>query len=178
MRIGSRTRQLLSHSECALAVAPRGLHKHSDLRFAAIGVGYDGEPESQAALALGCTIAAAAGAELHVCAVVDDRPPSVGWAPIGLGQVLGDWRDAVQENVSALREQARDAVSETSATVEIDAVTGRPASALLVLAERVDLLVIGSRRWGPASRVLLGSTGEALMHEAACPVVAVPRPAS
>jgi len=178
VRIGRRTRQLLSHCECALAVAPRGLHEDPDLTFATIGVGYDGEPESHAALALGSAIAAAAGAELHVCAVVDDRPPAVGWAPIGLGQTLSDWREVVQENVSSLREQALGAVAGENANVEIESVTGRPASALLALAERVDLLVIGSRRWGPASRVLLGSTGEALMHEAACPVVAVPRPAS
>ena len=57
-----------------------------------------------------------------------------------------------------------------------EAVAGRPADALLALSGDVDLLVIGSRRWGPATRVLLGSTGEALMHDAACSVVAVPRP--
>lgn len=178
VRIGGSTRQLLSHSECALAVAPRGLHERRDLSLAAIGVGYDGEPESQAALALGCAIAAAVGAELHVCAVVDDRPPAVGWPQVGLGQTMDDWYEVVQQNMLALRQQASGAVRGTGAAVEIDSLTGRPASALLALAERVDLLVIGSRRWGPASRVLLGSTGEALMHEAACPVVAVPRPAS
>ena len=45
------------------------------------------------------------------------------------------------------------------------------------LGEQVDLLVIGSRRWGAATRVLVGSTGEALLHDAACPVLVVPRPA-
>ena len=39
----------------------------------------------------------------------------------------------------------------------------------------LDLLVIGSRRWGPAARVVLGGTGEAVMHEAACSVLAIPR---
>jgi nucleotide-binding universal stress UspA family protein len=56
-------------------------------------------------------------------------------------------------------------------------VRGRPADALLALAAEVDLLVIGSRRWGSGQRVLLGSTGEALMHDAPCAVLAVPRPA-
>jgi nucleotide-binding universal stress UspA family protein len=35
--------------------------------------------------------------------------------------------------------------------------------------------VIGSRRWGAAARLLLGSIGEALMHSARCPVMVVPR---
>jgi nucleotide-binding universal stress UspA family protein len=45
------------------------------------------------------------------------------------------------------------------------------------LSRHVDLLVAGSRRWGRAHRVLLGSTGERLTRHAACPVVLVPRPA-
>lgn len=57
-------------------------------------------------------------------------------------------------------------------------VRGRSADALLALSGEVDLLLIGSRRWGAGARVLLGSTGEALMQAAACPVLAVPRPAS
>jgi nucleotide-binding universal stress UspA family protein len=35
---------------------------------------------------------------------------------------------------------------------------------------------LGSRRWGEAARVLLGCTGEALMHGASAPVLVVPRP--
>jgi nucleotide-binding universal stress UspA family protein len=33
-----------------------------------------------------------------------------------------------------------------------------------------------SRRWGPVSRLLLGSTGEPLMRDAGCAVLAVPGP--
>jgi nucleotide-binding universal stress UspA family protein len=177
VRIGKRTRQLLGHFDCALAVAPRGMHERAGLPIASIGVGYDGESESQAAIALAGAIAQAGGAELHVCCVVDDRPPTVGWGQVWLGNVIEDWREAVQEHLTALCEQAGQSAGQTGAAVEIEGVKGRPAAALLALSERVDLLVIGSRRWGPASRVLLGSTGEALMHDAACPVLAVPRPA-
>jgi nucleotide-binding universal stress UspA family protein len=62
----------------------------------------------------------------------------------------------------------------TAAHVEVN--RGRPAAALSKLAERVDLLVIGSRRWGTVARLLLGSTGEALAHHSACPLLVVPRP--
>ena len=47
---------------------------------------------------------------------------------------------------------------------------------LLKLSGELDLLVIGSRRWGAVARLMLGSTGEALMHGARCPVLVVPRP--
>ena len=60
VRIGKRTRQLLCHFRCALAVAPRGLAAAPGRRLSHVGVGYDGSEESQAALALAGSIAVAA----------------------------------------------------------------------------------------------------------------------
>jgi nucleotide-binding universal stress UspA family protein len=178
VRIGKRTRQLLCHFECALAVAPRGLHAHRDFSFKRIGVGYDDTPESRAALAWAGALAVAAGAELHVHGVVDDRLPTVGWGEVWIGDMMSSWREVVREEEQSLSRRAAEAARATGASVTIAAGSGRPADALLDLSGNVDLIVIGSRRWGPAKRVLLGSTGEALMHDAACPVVAVPRPAT
>ena len=73
VRIGKRTRQLLGHAGCALAVAPRGLHHRHRVELARIGVGYDATPEAETALILAGTLAHAADAQLHVHAVVDDR---------------------------------------------------------------------------------------------------------
>ena len=73
VRIGKRSRQLLCHFKCALAIAPRGMHSRPLQELRRIGVGYDGGPESEAALSLAGSIAGAAGAELHLCGVVD-RP--------------------------------------------------------------------------------------------------------
>ena len=175
IRIGKRTRQLLCQFECALAVASRGLHANPDFGFERIGVGYDGGPESEAALEWAGALAAAGGAELRVRAVVDDRRPIVGWGRAWIADMIRDWTAAVREEEEGVRKQAFDAAQRTGAKVTAEAVSGRPADALLALSGNVDLLVIVSRRWGPAQRVLLGSTGEALMHDAACPVVAVPR---
>jgi nucleotide-binding universal stress UspA family protein len=174
VRIGKRTRQLLCHFGAPLAVAPRGLHTKVP-RLERIGVGYDGGPESEAALALAAAVAIAAGAELQIQVVVDDRPPAFGWS--GLGGVLGmTWSEMIEAEAKRLREGALAAGQSVVAGVDVNVALGRPASALLALSERVDLLVIGSRRWGPSARVLLGSTGEALMHDAGCAVLAVPRP--
>ena len=174
--IGSRTRQLLSQSQRALAIAPRGLSEPPTQRLARIGVGYDGAPESEAALALAGSLAVCAGATLRVWGVVDDTVPMIGWKP-ALECVLAMWEELVEPQAAALLERARSASEATGAELaEVDVRRGRPADALMELCEHVDLLVIGSRRWGEAARVLLGRTGEALMHGASAPVLVVPRP--
>ena len=177
VRIGNRTRQLLSHSRCALAVAPRGLGEQPARRIGRIGVGYDGGPESEAALALAGALAVSSGATLLVRAVVDDRVPMVGWQSAMREQVLAMWDELLAPHIAALFERAQSASEATGAEIEqVDVQRGRPADALMELCERVDLLVIGSRRWGAAARVLLGRTGEALMQGASAPVLVVPRP--
>jgi nucleotide-binding universal stress UspA family protein len=174
VRIGSRTRQLLCHCRCALAVAPRGLSERPG-RLERIGVGYDGDPESRAALSLAGAIALAAGAELVVRAVVDDRLPVVGWSTAcELAEAMGD--EFLEPVLASLREDAVAAVNATGAEAEIQVLPGAPPDVLMELADDVDLLVIGSRRWGAVARVLLGTTGEALMRDAACPIVVAPRP--
>jgi nucleotide-binding universal stress UspA family protein len=174
VRIGKRTRQLLCHFECALAIAPRGMHSEPDIHLKRIGVGYDGGPESEAALELAGSMARA-GAELHVRAVVDDRVPVLLRSALA-DLVTNEWTAVISEEQQRLHDQALAAAEATGATVSVEVLRGRPADALLALSGEVDLLVIGSRRWGPTARVLLGSTGEALLQDAACPVLAVPRP--
>jgi len=177
VRIGSLTRQLLSHSRCALAIAPRGLAEQPARQLTRIGAGYDGAPESEAALALAGSLAVSAGATLRVRGVVDDRVPMVGWQTAGAEQVLAMWEDLLEPQVAALLERARSASEATGADLaEVDVRRGRPADALLELGHEVDLLVIGSRRWGVAARVLLGRTGEALLHDSSAAVMVVPRP--
>jgi nucleotide-binding universal stress UspA family protein len=175
-RIGKRTRQLLDHFDCALAVAPRGLQQRSPIRFRRIGVGYDGGPESEAALVLARSIALACDAELHIRGVVDDRIPVLVRSALG-GTLSPVWRDVIEEADQRLQEQIRAATHGDDSAVNSHVVRGRPADVLSALSGQVDLLVIGSRRWGTAARVVLGSTGEALLQDAGCAVLAVPRPA-
>jgi nucleotide-binding universal stress UspA family protein len=176
VRIGNRTRQLLSQGSCALVVAPRGLGERSRRELTRIGIGYDGAPESEAALLLAGSLAARAGAKLSVRGVVDDRIPAVGWHTAAQAQVLQMWDELLEPQVAALLQRAQSAADATGADADVDVQLGRPADALMRLCEQVDLLAIGSRRWGAAARVLLGRTGEALMHEAPAAVLVVPRP--
>jgi nucleotide-binding universal stress UspA family protein len=111
--------------------------------------------------------------------VVDDRLPGTGWFGTGRSTaILTLWEQAVEDEVEALKTAAESAMRGLGLEAQVEVERGRPADSLLSLSEQVDLLLIGSRRWGPLNRLLLGTTGEALMHDAACPLLAVPRPAA
>ena len=52
---------------------------------------------------------------------------------------------------------------------------GKPADVLITLSETVDMMVIGSRGYGPRKAVLLGGVSGQVIRSARCPVVVVPR---
>jgi nucleotide-binding universal stress UspA family protein len=52
---------------------------------------------------------------------------------------------------------------------------GDPADELATQASDLDLLVIGSRGYGPLRSVLLGGVSAKVMRSAPCPVFVVPR---
>jgi nucleotide-binding universal stress UspA family protein len=56
--------------------------------------------------------------------------------------------------------------------VELD---GDPAIALAAASRDLDLLIVGSRSYGPLGAVLLGAVTRRLVHAAECPVMVVPR---
>ena len=134
-------------------------------RLAVIGAGYDGTPEAEQAIRQAGSLARAADARLRVRAVVDDRLPVCrmdSGAPLRPGDVGRGHRPRDRVAAQAAQREA----SATGADFTVEVGFGAPVDELIALSGEVDLLVIGSRRWGPAVRVLLGSTGEALMHNA------------
>ena len=80
-----------------------------------------------------------------------------------------------------MRTQLRDAFDEALADrVDSPATEGRfleGSAAELLAAEstELDLLVTGSRRYGPRAAVLLGGMTHSLMRRAACPSLVLPR---
>jgi nucleotide-binding universal stress UspA family protein len=55
---------------------------------------------------------------------------------------------------------------------------GNPVDKLLEFSEvGIDLLVLGSRGFGPVMRLLIGSVSSRVIRGAPCPVMVVPRPA-
>ena len=50
-----------------------------------------------------------------------------------------------------------------------------PAGALVTMSSQVDVLVCGSRGYGPVKTVLLGSVSQVLSRHARCPLIVLPR---
>ena len=107
---------------------------------------------------------------------------AVGIAPRGYGMAepevrtvgVGDAGTAESELAVSV---ARELAERHGAALEVRAVTeGDPAEELATMAEHLDLLVLGSRAYGPSGRLLSGSTSTKLARRAACPLLVVPRP--
>jgi nucleotide-binding universal stress UspA family protein len=172
VRLGRDAQELLCDLECPIAIAAHGMRNLHNPGIDRVGVGFDGEPEARAALALAASIAKAAGAELEVLGVVDDRVPG----RLTTGQVVLGGEAIVAREVDSLVDRARAAVQAHDVSARVQVSAGNPSEALRSLAAEVDLLVIGSSRSGRAGRLSLGRTGERVSAGSPCPVMIVPRP--
>src|SRR5262249_10206696 len=59
--------------------------------------------------------------------------------------------------------------------VDGDAVYGLTGEELAAFGDEVDLLVVGSRSYGPWQRLVVGSTSDYLERHARCPLLVMPR---
>ena len=171
--LGSVAERLLHGAACPVAVAPRGWSA-SDAELRVLAVGFDASRESRQALALAAELAESASATLRVIGIVQGAP--TGAASGGDAGVSGEpnlrreLRDALHEAVAELPSELR---------AQPVVAHGDPASELAAKAEEgVDLIVLGSRGYGPLWRVVLGSVSTELISIAPCPVLVVPRAGS
>ena len=168
---GSVTRQALHAAPCAVAVAPLWLQSQEPIAFGEIGVGYDGHAASDAALDRAAALARGHHAHLRVLSVVE--PPGAGWAsawawPPPQG---AEDREAAARETAEVVAKLGDGVDST-----VQILDGSPASELVLASSELDLLVLGSRAYGPVRRALLGTVSGHVAEAAACPVLVVPRP--
>jgi nucleotide-binding universal stress UspA family protein len=155
----------LHGAPCPVLVAPRGYADHGgDLSM--IGVGFDGSPESRAALEFAHRIAEVVGARLRVICVV--VPPDPG----GPSQ---DWAEHAHRRRAEAEERLAAALADLGEIATGALPVGDPARELADAADDLDLLVTGSRGYGPVRRLMLGSTSTKLVHEAPCPVLVLTR---
>lgn len=158
---GAVTDRLLLGAPCAVAVAPKGFSFADALGGPRlIGVAFVDTPAGRAALGRACTLASRARALVRVLTVREPPNP-----------VLAGMLDPPADE--QFREGREHAVGiGRSAGGEI--LSGEPAEALAAASHDLDLLVCGSRGYGPIRSLLLGSTSQALVRKAACPVLIVP----
>jgi nucleotide-binding universal stress UspA family protein len=165
--VGSVAESLLHGSPSPTVAAPRGYAEERHDPFRAIAVAYDGTPESKAALDHAEMLARSTNATIRILTVLAP--------PVAMPGVVG-YTPPIPPDADKVVDEALKAV-DRKLGAEGRRLAGPPASALAEACEDgVDLLVAGSRGYGPVARVLLGSVSTQLIHKAPCPVLVVPRP--
>ncbi|MFI5027618.1 MAG: universal stress protein [Solirubrobacterales bacterium] len=165
--LGSVALALLNGAPCEVIVAPKGYAEEEHADFGTIAVGYEGSPEAKEALQRAEAIASLSNATIRVLTVVS--PPVVVAVPGGYApQTPPEPTEVINEAVHSI---------DTKLSAEGKRLDGSPAVEIpRACEEGVDLLVLGSRGYGPLTRVLLGSVSRKAINEAPCPVLVVPRP--
>jgi nucleotide-binding universal stress UspA family protein len=174
--VGSTAERLLHGARCPIAVAPAGWTEGSGLHT--IGVAYVDSPEAREALRGAHALARRAGASLRVFTVV--KPGvwrNAGTRPDVAGQHGKDVEDVEGEHKVRAEQELRLTVAALGddVPVEVEAFVGEPAETIVRVSEHLDLLVCGSRGYGPLRAVLLGSVTRQVLAEARCPVIVLPR---
>ena len=168
---GSVGASLMHGAPCAIAVAPRG-YGEASRGLEKLGVAFDGSPEAWAALETGIGIAERTHAQPTVISVADF--PQYGYATTWSILGAAEMRDLEHEEKTRLQELA---VARIPASLDGDGrvLTGDAGTLLSDASGEFDLLVAGSRAYGPLRRTLLGSTTRRLIRSSACPVLVIPR---
>ncbi|WP_051324773.1 universal stress protein [Candidatus Solirubrobacter pratensis] len=165
---GSTAERLLHGAPCAVAVVPNGYCTTTHPAIRRIGVAYNATDEAPAA----AEAARAVGAELEVIGVVaaDDYG-----APALMG---GPSYDTLREDIEEHVQKSLDAVVKglpADVHGETIRLSGDPADQIAARSGNVDLMVMGSRGYGPVHAVLAGGVSGRVVREAQCPVIVVPR---
>ena len=162
--LGDDTRAALNGAPCAVAVATRG-YAERPTPISKVGVAYNGSAESTAALELACELAASTAATVHALEVVSLPPVAYG----GMVPPVGEFIDGMVK-------EANGRLQELSG-VDGRAVYGIPGEELAAFGNEVDVLVVGSRGYGPVRRLVIGSTSNYLERHARCSLLVLPRAA-
>jgi len=158
------THAALNGASCPVAVAPIG-YAGQPVVMREIGVAYDGSPESGHAIEVARALAKECGAKLSAFEAV--ALPAYGAVAGSIGAA-----EAFEEQVQEARRRI-----ESLGDVEAHAAYGNAVEELAVYSASVDLLIVGSRGYGPLGRLVHGSTSQHLARVARCPLLVLTRTA-
>jgi nucleotide-binding universal stress UspA family protein len=164
---GTTAQQVIHGCGCPVVVVPHGHDSPRQLRV--IGVAFVPTPEGRRALHEAAAVARMCDADLRVFTVV--KPG------IGADASASPARDAAERNRARLEATLADAIAELAdgVPVESEVLVDDPTDALVTVSPHLDLLVMGSRGYGPGLAVLLGGVSRRVTMQALCPVLVVPR---
>jgi nucleotide-binding universal stress UspA family protein len=148
-----------------VVLVPWDYEEFGSARLTKVAIAFVDTPDGLAAVGTGRAVATSLGASVELVTVLPDTRvrPSVG-EPARFAAAQKD------EFAAAVRDEAQPGEG-------VRLLDGPVVDALADLRpEDVDLLVCGSRGYGPARRVLLGGVSARLLRHARVPVMVVPRP--
>lgn len=170
VRGGHIARGLMSGGPCTVAIAPLGWRDGSR-RLDRIGVAIAGSPESEEALRLG--IGLSEGGALRAIAVATPLDSALGKL-VMLGPKELD--EISREVAKGHLDEAMALMPDESLVPERRIPEGLAGDELRRETEEgLDLLLLGSRSYGPVRRVLLGSVTSDLIGDAGCALMVSPR---
>lgn len=161
--IGNDTIAALNGAPCAVAIAPVGYAERAHA-LAELGVGYDGSPESERALVTARALADRRRSTIRALTVISLQSVPYG-EPITPPSPHGA-KTPVDDQGRRLRDLE---------DVEGDVTYGDPSDELVAFGHSLDLLIVGSRGYGPIGRLMHGSTSSQLARRATCPLLVLPR---
>lgn len=162
--LGDTMGQALNGATCAVAVAPSGYADHSS-EILEVGVAFNGSPESLNAIAVARVLAEETSANLSAFEAVELPLYAL---PAG---TWGTHEEITSEDLAT----ARHRIEELGSDVEAHVSCGEPVRQLAIYSDSVDLLIAGSRGYGPLGRLVHGSTTRRLARVARCPLLILPR---
>jgi nucleotide-binding universal stress UspA family protein len=168
---GGTAERLLSGASVPVAVAPAG-YSDAKRRVQLVGCGFDGSPESHQALAWAAQFARTASARLCILSVHEHTMHAT--IALNGGLATASLNDILRQQ---LQEQLVEAASALDPSIEVSQtlLDGDARDHLGSASRELDLLIVGSRGYGPLRAVLLGSVSGALVRSAESPLVVVPR---
>lgn len=169
--LGGVGERLLSGGACPVAVAPRGYGEREASPLRCIGVGLDGSQEAALALDAAVALATTSGAQLRVITVFQ----RLAFGAAATSALPGESaNDALRSDLRAIHDRAIAGIPREIG-VQSRFADGAADERLVAESAGVDLLVVGSRGYGPVGAVLLGSVSTALARAATCPILVTPR---
>ncbi|MFR9730066.1 universal stress protein [Saccharopolyspora sp. MS10] len=166
---GSVAVTVAAHSHTTTAVVRGRSDRGQGLVDGPVVVGLDGSRETELLLAHAFEAAAAWDAPLHVVHAWDVVGVDAKWLRVGLGE------EEVRHREQLLMAELLAGWGERYPDVVVDRFIERGSAAgeLLAHSDGARLVVVGARGRGGFSGLLLGSTSQALLHHAPCPVLVV-----
>lgn len=169
---GSVGAALLHGAPCAVLVAPRGFAEREQRSLQRIGVAFDGTAEAWTALETAIGLAERLRGRLTILTVAE--LPRYGYLAAWSALTAEEYETYEHEEKRRLLDLALRRVPEGLAA-DGRLLSGEAGPALADAAKGDDLIVLGSRGYGPLRRVVLGSVTARLAGDAPCPALVLPR---